>query len=117
MVWRAFGREGIAARIREHVRLALLFTKWVKEDARFEISAPTVIGVVCFRIKAPDDATADKLNARMVEAINAGGETYLMQTKLRGRAVMRMGLGNILTAESHLENVWAIIRRTADSLA
>ncbi|MDQ6912886.1 MAG: aminotransferase class I/II-fold pyridoxal phosphate-dependent enzyme [Verrucomicrobiota bacterium] len=110
MVWRAFGREGIAARIREHLRLAQLFTKWVKEDPRFEISAPTVMGVVCFRIKAAEDATADKLNSKLVETINAGGETYLMQTKLRGRAVMRLGLGNILTTEEHLSRVWDIIK-------
>ncbi|MGZ5552329.1 MAG: pyridoxal phosphate-dependent decarboxylase family protein, partial [Chthoniobacterales bacterium] len=109
MVWRAFGREGIAARIRDHLRLAQLFTKWVKEDARFELSAPTVMGVVCFRIKAADEATADKLNSKLVETINAQGETYLMQTKLRGRAVMRLGLGNILTTEDHLRRVWEII--------
>ncbi len=49
---------------------------------------------VCFRVKAADEAAADRLNTRLVEPINAGGETYLMQTKLRGRAVMRLGLGN-----------------------
>src|SRR5256714_6977527 len=97
MVWRTFGRQGLAARIRDHLRLAQLFTKWVKEDARFELSAPTVMPVVCFRIKAADDATADKLNSKIVETINARGETYLMQTKLKGRSVVRLGLGNILT--------------------
>lgn len=30
MVWRAFGREGIAARIREHLRLAQLFTSTLR---------------------------------------------------------------------------------------
>ena len=56
MVWRTFGREGMAARIREHLRLAQLFTTWVKQDGRFELSAPTVMGVVCFRFKAANDA-------------------------------------------------------------
>jgi aromatic-L-amino-acid decarboxylase len=46
----------------------------------------------------------------MVETINAAGEAYLMQTKLRGRAVMRLGLGNLLTTEAHLRRVWEIIR-------
>ncbi len=115
MVWRTFGREGLATRIREHLRLARLFTGWIKEDPRFEISAPTVMGVVCFRLRAADDASADRLNARLVESINAGGQTYLMQTKLRGRAVMRLGLGNILTTEEHLRNVWQLIRTAADS--
>src|SRR3954469_13145795 len=63
MVWRTFGRDGIAVRIREHLRLAQLFTSWVEADDRFELAAPTVMGVVCFRIKAADDETADRLNS------------------------------------------------------
>jgi aromatic-L-amino-acid decarboxylase len=109
MVWRTFGREGLAARIREHLRLAQLFASWIKEDPRFELSAPVVMGVVCFRIKGADDASSDRQNAQLVETINAAGETYLMQTKLKGRAVMRLGLGNVLTTEEHLRNVWKII--------
>ena len=112
MVWRAFGRSGLAARIREHLRLARLFTGWIQEDPRFELAAPTVMGVVCFRIKAADDARADQVNSAAVETINAAGATYLMQTKLRGRTVMRLGLGNILTTEEHLRRVWEIIRDT-----
>jgi aromatic-L-amino-acid decarboxylase len=110
MVWRAFGREGLAARIREHLRLAQLFAAWVKEDPRFELAAPVMMGVVCFRFKVADNAESDRRNARTVEAINATGQTYLMQTKLKGRTVMRLGLGNILTTEEHLGRVWEIIR-------
>ncbi|MEY2547911.1 MAG: aromatic-L-amino-acid/L-tryptophan decarboxylase [Verrucomicrobiota bacterium] len=110
MVWRTYGREGLAARIRDHLRLAQLFAAWVKEDSRFELAAPVMMGVVCFRFKAGSDAESDRRNSQVVEAINAGGETYLMQTKLRGRAVMRLGLGNILTTEAHLARVWQIIR-------
>jgi aromatic-L-amino-acid/L-tryptophan decarboxylase len=117
MVWRAFGREGIAARIRDHLRLAHLFTSWVKEDPRFELTAPTVMPVVCFRLKAKDDSASDKINGQMVEKINAGGETYLMQTKLHGRIVMRLGLGNILTRETHLRRVWEIIKESAAAIA
>ncbi|MDQ6654692.1 MAG: pyridoxal-dependent decarboxylase [Verrucomicrobiota bacterium] len=109
MVWRTFGRAGMAARIREHMRLAQLFTDWVNDDPQFEIAAPTVMPVVCFRLAH----AADAANGRMVEAINAAGETYLMQTKLRGLPAMRMGLGNILTTEAHLRRVWEIIREFA----
>jgi aromatic-L-amino-acid decarboxylase len=110
MVWRTFGREGLAARIREHLRLAQLFAAWVKEDPRFELSAPVVMGVVCFRLKCANDSESDRRNAQIVETINAAGETYLMQTKLRGRSVMRLGLGNLLTTEEHVRRVWEIIR-------
>lgn len=117
MVWRTFGRAGIAARIREHLRLARLFTSWIEDDARFEVAAPTVMGVVCFRIKARDDASADRANSRAVEIINASGQGYLMQTKLRGRTVMRLGLGNILTTEENVRHAWEIVQRTVDDLA
>jgi aromatic-L-amino-acid/L-tryptophan decarboxylase len=110
VVWRAFGREGIAARIREHLRLAQLFAGWVKDDARFELSAPVMMGVVCFRLKNADDKAADKKNSETVASINASGKAYLTQTKLRGRIVMRLGLGNILTTEEHVRRVWEIIR-------
>ena len=56
-----------------------------------------------------EDEAAGK-NARTVEAINATGETYLMQTKLKGRIVMRLGLGNILTTEDHVRRAWEIIQ-------
>lgn len=110
MVWRTFGRQGLAARIREHLRLVDLFAAWVKDDPRFELSAPVMMGVVCFRFKAANDAESDRRNSELVEMINAGGQAYLMQTKLRGRTVMRVGLGNVLTTEQHLARVWQIIR-------
>jgi aromatic-L-amino-acid decarboxylase len=113
MVWRTFGREGLAAHIREHLRLAELFASWVKEDARFELSAPVVMGVVCFRFRGDNDVEADRRNSKIVETINAGGETYLMQTKLKGRVVMRVGFGNLLTTEAHVRRVWEIIRASA----
>jgi aromatic-L-amino-acid decarboxylase len=110
VVWRSFGREGMAARIREHLRLAQLFAGWVSADPRFEISAPVMMGVVCFRLKGDDDKAADQKNSATVAKINASGQAYLTQTKLRGRTVMRLGLGNLLTAEEHVRRIWDIIR-------
>ena len=117
VVWRAFGREGLAARIREHLRLAKLLADWIENDERFELSAPVVMGVVCFRFKAgADDQKIDMVNSSVVERINASGRAYLTQTKLRGRTVMRIGLGNVLTTEQHLRNVWEMIRGIVDDL-
>jgi aromatic-L-amino-acid/L-tryptophan decarboxylase len=105
MVWRTFGRAGMAARIREHLRLAHLFGEWIETDGRFELSAPIVMGVVCFRVRHADD----RANSVVVEKINASGKAYLTYTKLQGRSVIRLGLGNILTTERHVRNVWELI--------
>src|SRR5205814_4657457 len=117
VVWRAFGREGLAARIREHLRLAKLFARWLRDDERFELSAPVMMGVVCFRFKTADDESKiDIINGKIVERINASGRAYLTQTKLHGRTVMRIGLGNVLTTEEHLLNVWEMIQLIADEV-
>ena len=116
VIWRAFGREGMIAFMREHLRLAGLFVDWIKIDDRFELAAPVVLPVVCFRFVASDADKIDNLNMTMVERINASGRAYLTQTKLRGRTVMRIGLGNILTTEEHLRNAWELIQTTAEEL-
>jgi aromatic-L-amino-acid decarboxylase len=127
VVWRSFGREGIAGRIREHVRLAKLFADWIEEDKRFELAAPVSMGVVCFRLVAADESSRRSvppvrlgpktdMNAKIVEQINASGSGYITQTKLRGRTVMRIGLGNVLTTEQHLRNVWEKIQKTASEV-
>lgn len=111
-VFRTFGRSGMAARIREHLRLAKLFAEWVRESAEFELAAPVSMGVVCFRAKR-----SDAFNSRLIEAINRSGKTYLNQTELRGRIVIRLGLGNILTTQKHLHAAWQLLQETAGNLA
>ncbi len=112
MVFRTFGRDGIAARIREHLRLAKLFSEWVSAAAEFELAAPQSMGVVCFRAKE-----TGAFNSRLIQTINRSGKAYLNQTELRGRTVIRLGLGNILTAEKHLRAAWEVIQETARRLA
>jgi aromatic-L-amino-acid/L-tryptophan decarboxylase len=121
MIFRAFGRTGMAARIREHLRLAHLLANWINADDRFELSAPVVMPVVCFRFVAGDESsrrseTKADVNSEIVERINASGRAYLTQTKLRGRTVMRIGLGNVLTAEEHVRKGWKLIQETAKEL-
>src|SRR5262249_36587 len=117
VIWRSLGRAGIVARLREQTRLAKLFADWIKEDNRFMLSASVSMGVVCFRFVRSDKNQLDRLNSDIVERINASGRAYLTQTKLRGRTVMRIGLGNVLTTEEHLRGAWEVIRETAGTLS
>jgi aromatic-L-amino-acid/L-tryptophan decarboxylase len=116
VIWRSLGRAGVVARLREQIRLANLLSDWVKKDNRFELSAPASMGVVCFRFIDSEVNKLDKLNSGIVEGINASGRAYLTQTKLRGRTVIRIGFGNVLTTEEHLRKAWEIIQEMAAKL-
>ena len=118
MVFRSFGRDGIVSRIREHCRLATLFASWVDADQSFVVAAPVTMGIVCFRYRR-DGAAAeeeDELNQSIVEGLNAGGRMYLTHTRLKGRVVMRIGLGNVLTTEHHLAEAWQSILTASQRL-
>lgn len=109
MVLRAFGRAGIASRIREHCRLAGILAEWIVSAPSFVLAAPVTMAVVCFRYQPDglDDASADGLNEWIVERVNASGDAYLTHTRLRGRVCMRVGIGNVATTIEHLKHVWA----------
>ena len=115
VIWRSLGRTGMVARMREQIRLANLLARWIKTDDRFELAAPVSMGIVCFRFVGGDQNEIDRLNSQIVERINASGRAYLTQTKLRGRTVMRIGLGNVLTTEQHLRDAWELIQKECSS--
>jgi len=119
MVVRAFGHEGLAARIREHVRLATVFRSWIEGDPAFEVVAPQPLSVVCFRARFPDAGPEeeDRRNLAMMDAVNAGGEAYLSHTKLGGRVVLRLAVGNIRTEERHVRRAFDLLRQAASARA
>lgn len=115
MVMRAFGTDGLAARLREHCLLAREFAACIDADPSWTLSAPVPFSLVCFRY-APagmSDAEADARNAEILSAVNAAGRVYLSHTRLHGRYVLRLAIGNILTMREHVDLAWRELRRVA----
>lgn len=117
MVLRYFGREGLAERIREHVRLARLFASWVDEEPGWRRVAPVPFSTVCFRYQPTGQTVAeiDALNVEIVESVNRSGEAFLGHTRLEGRIVIRLAVGNLRTTEAHVRRAWELLRRAAAS--
>jgi aromatic-L-amino-acid decarboxylase len=117
MIIRYFGHEGLAARIREHCRLAKLFASWVEADPNWELLAPVPLGLVCFRagpaIDRIDDevrnARLDVLNEAIMHGVNATGKALLSHTKLDDKLTLRLSIGNIRTTEKHVRQVWELL--------
>ena len=112
MVIRSFGTDGLAARIREHIRIAQALAAWIDAEPDWEIMAPHPFSLVCFRY-APvglDDAQLNALNQKIMDTVNATGEAFLSHTKLHGKFVIRLAIGNIRTEQNHVARAWDLLR-------
>lgn len=120
MVMRYFGRRGVEDRLREHLRLASGLAGWIDDHPDFERMAPAPFSTVCFRARpqgwAEDDPRLDQLNQHLIDRVNAGGEAFLSATKLRGRAVLRLAIGNLKTTERHVARTWQLLQQGLASL-
>jgi aromatic-L-amino-acid decarboxylase len=113
---RAIGRAELEARVREHVRLAHRFAEWVEADPDFELLAPATMATVCFRARpaGTSDTDLDELNGSLVRRITSTGRVYLTEARVGGRIGMRVAVGNVLTAESHLADAWTVVHDAFD---
>ncbi len=115
-VLRAFGLEGLRSRIRHHCALAQRFAAWVTQASNWEVLAPVGMSVVCFRYHptgASDEGALERVNAAILERVNASGRVFLSHTKLAGRYVLRVAVGNLRTEEAHLAEAWRLLRESA----
>jgi len=104
-VLRCFGAEGLRALQREHIRLAGLFADWVDADPEWELAAPQRFSLVVFRRNGTDEE-----NEAIVERANRSGEIFLSHTKLDGRYVLRLAIGNARTTEADVRRAWEALR-------
>jgi aromatic-L-amino-acid decarboxylase len=118
MIIRYFGREGLAARIVEHCRLARVFAGWVEESTGWERLAPVPFSVVCFRAVSPQNDgesieehknRLNALNESIMLRFNSTGEAFLSHTKLNGKITLRLAIGNIRTTELHVRRAWELL--------
>jgi aromatic-L-amino-acid decarboxylase len=119
-VFRHFGTDGLAARIREHVRLARVFADLVDAHPSFERLAAVPFSVVCFRLRpagVDDEATLERLNAQVLERVNASGEVYLSHTKLHGRFCLRVAVGNLATDQARITRTFELLAAAAEAAA
>ena len=117
MIIRYFGHEGLAARIREHCRLARLFASWIEESPDWELMAPVPFALICFRARPKFKGETEEVQAKRLDAlneaimhgVNATGKALLSHTKLNDRLTLRLSIGNIRTTERHVRQAWELL--------
>ena len=105
-VLRCYGAEALRAIHREHIRLAQVFAGLVDADPGWELCAPQRFSLVVFRRKGSDAS-----NEEILERANRSGEMFLSHTKLEGRYVMRLAIGNARTTEDDVRRAWEVLNR------
>ena len=124
MIIRYFGHEGLAARIREHCRLAKLFASWIEVSPDWELMAPVPFALVCFRACPKVEGKTEEVQAKRLDAlneaimhgVNATGKAFLSHTKLNDKLTLRLSIGNIRTSERHVRQVWELLNEQLQRL-
>jgi aromatic-L-amino-acid/L-tryptophan decarboxylase len=64
--------------------------------------------VVCFRRTGSDEE-----NERLLARANESGELFISHTRLGGRYVLRLAIGNERSTEEDVRRAWDVLRREA----
>ena len=114
-VMRSFGSDALASVLRQHCALATRFAGWVQAEPPWQVVAPVPLSVVCFRYSPPgvSPEAADALNMAILDRVNRTGLAYLSHTKLGGRVILRLAIGNVRTGEGHVAQAWQLLQNAA----
>jgi aromatic-L-amino-acid decarboxylase len=117
-VIRSYGTDGLREKIRYHIKIAANLAGLISKEADFEILAPVVISVVCFRY-IPAGLSGEQLNTineKLNHALNDSGKIYLSHTVLKGKYTLRMVTAQTNVTLEHVEKAWELITKTARNL-
>jgi glutamate/tyrosine decarboxylase-like PLP-dependent enzyme len=121
-VWMALkfhGVNGYAKSIERDLSLADHLADRVKQSDRLQLLAGPSLSVVCFRYapRPMDDDESNRLNQRLLEAVQLGGVAFLSSTVVRGLFCLRACIINHRTTREDLDLVVAHIEEMGDRIA
>jgi glutamate/tyrosine decarboxylase-like PLP-dependent enzyme len=107
---RHLGRDGIAAMVAEHCRLAALMAVRLAHEPDVFVLNDVVLNQVIVRFGARDaDAAADRVTLETIQRVQADGTCFAGGARWRDRWVMRLSVISAPTAEADIE-------RTCDAI-
>ncbi len=112
-VLRAFGQEGLAARLQQHCDFATRLADTVVRTPGWQVTAPVGMSVVCLRHVpegVTDEAVIERHNAAILDRVNGSGRVFLSHTKLGERYTLRLAIGNLRTQWTHVAEAWALLQ-------
>jgi len=117
-VIRIYGVEGLRKKVRDHIRIASALAEMISLETDFELLAPAMMSVVCFRFIPPSITGngLNQLNEKLNHALNDSGMIYLTHTVVKGNYALRMVTAQTNVTLQHVEKAWELIMKTAREL-
>ncbi|MDX6533403.1 MAG: hypothetical protein QOF68_1147 [Gaiellales bacterium] len=84
----------------------------IERSQSLELMTPASLGVVTFRRRPggiDDEETLDRVNAELVDQLEAGGEVFVSTTRVRGRLAVRLCILNHSTSMSEVDRAIELI--------
>ena len=106
-----YGTERLGKVIASHVDLANDLARHIEQAEGYELAAPQSLSVVVFRKVVQradgsvDEEASERANEELMTRINESGRAFVSQTRLRGRYVLRVAIGNGATRPEHVDRL------------
>lgn len=118
-VIRSFGMDGLRARLRHHIALNEQFARSVATAPGLELVTPPFLNFCAFRWKPEaglGESRLNELNERLLEAINQSGQLFLSHTKINGKYILRMVIGQTYVEQHHVQKALSTILEIAEKI-
>jgi len=121
MALKFMGRSGYAETVDRQIELTKYFAGQIDDLEEFERVGQVETAVCCFkflpvsRLDAPGEVQ-DRLQQRMQQQIERGGEAWLTTTVLHGRRALRVNVNSFLTEQRHIDDLVELLKRTGKEL-
>ena len=113
------GVAGLQARLRRDLENAQWLAARIRETPGWRLLAPVPLQTLCIRYEPAGLAgeALDRHTRIWADRINRSGAAYLTPATLEGRWMVRVSIGALATERQHVEALWDLIRKEAESTA
>jgi glutamate/tyrosine decarboxylase-like PLP-dependent enzyme len=124
-----YGTNRLAAAIADDIAMAEYMAERVENANDLELLAPVQLSICCFRYVPPEmrrrladapdserqslDAELNRLNERIMQRVQRGGQAYLSNAMLRGKFALRACIINFRTTRADIDLTLRVVQDAA----
>ncbi|MEP6920025.1 MAG: aspartate aminotransferase family protein, partial [bacterium] len=121
MAWKFMGRSGYAKVIEQQIELTKYLAGRLDKLSDFRRLAEVETAVCCFKFLPDSHRNAvgleqDRLQQRLQQRIERGGEAWLTTTVLHGRRALRVNINSFLTERRHVDDLLELLERESKAV-